>query len=65
MLRTSLWPGLARRCSKTRIVSKLRVRLFESGCALCPSPMRKLLTGAGAVGIACAGRLPEGWANGQ
>lgn len=65
VMRTSLWPGLSKAVQYNQNRQQARVRLFESGLRFVPQPNGELLQEPMLSGIACAGRLPEGWANGS
>jgi len=64
VMRTSLWPGLSKALQYNQNRQQSRVRLFESGLRFVPQANGELLQERMLSGIACATRLPEGWANG-
>ncbi|MFN3581563.1 MAG: phenylalanine--tRNA ligase subunit beta [Pseudomonas sp.] len=65
VMRTSLWPGLSKVVQYNQNRQQARVRLFESGLRFVPQANGELLQEPMLSGIACANRLPEGWANGS
>lgn len=65
VMRTSLWPGLSKVVQYNQNRQQGRVRLFESGLRFVPQANGELLQEPMLSGIACASRLPEGWANGS
>lgn len=64
VMRSSLWPGLAKAVQHNQNRQQARVRLFESGLRFVPQPSGELLQEPMLAGIATGSRLPEGWANG-
>ena len=64
VMRPSLWPGLSKALQYNQNRQQGRVRLFESGLRFVPQADGELLQERMLSGIACATRLPEGWANG-
>ena len=65
VMRTSLWPGLAKAVQHNLNRQQSRVRLFESGLRFVPQAGGELLQEPMLAGIACGVRQPEGWANGN
>ncbi|MFO7705390.1 MAG: phenylalanine--tRNA ligase subunit beta [Halopseudomonas sp.] len=65
VMRTSLWPGLSKAVQYNQNRQQGRVRLFESGQRFVPQANGELLQEPMLSGVACASRLPEGWANGN
>ncbi|WP_022964139.1 phenylalanine--tRNA ligase subunit beta [Halopseudomonas pelagia] len=65
VMRTSLWPGLSKAVQYNQNRQQGRVRLFESGLRFVPQSNGELLQEPMLSGVACASRLPEGWANGS